>query len=118
MAHQASVVVSDRKSAIVVRRRISALTNRSAAVNRVSACSSATNSAEIGGEQDVPLVAVEAAIPRLPQSDDVGHGRPPLGCGSADARRLQSRRAAAAQLCVQPFYSLPTGLMLPEPAGG
>src|SRR5262249_58148173 len=37
---------------------------------------------------------------------------------SADARRLQSRRAAAARLCVQPFYFLPTGLMLPEPAGG
>jgi len=32
--------------------------------------------AEIGGEQDVPLVTVEAAIPRLPQGDGVGHGHP------------------------------------------
>src|SRR5262249_43291104 len=44
MPHQASVVVSDRNSAMTVRRRISALTNRSAAVNRVRACSSAASS--------------------------------------------------------------------------
>src|SRR5881392_790304 len=43
MPHQASVVVSDSNSAMTVRRRISALTNRSAAVKRVSACSSAAN---------------------------------------------------------------------------
>ena len=44
MAHQASVVVSDNNSAMTVRRRISALTNRSAAVKRVRACSSAASS--------------------------------------------------------------------------
>src|SRR5262249_32838179 len=67
--------------------------------------------------QDVPLVTVEAAIPRLSQSDGVGHGFPPLACGSADAHRLQSRRAAAARPCVEPLLALPTGLVLPEPAG-
>src|SRR5262249_39654831 len=33
-------------------------------------------------------------------------------------RPFQSRRAAAARLCLQPLLSLPTGLTLPEPAGG
>src|SRR5262249_34638152 len=53
--------------------------------------------AEIGGEQDVPLVAGKAAIPRLPQGDGVGHGHPPLLADQpASSLPIETRRSRAA----------------------
>src|SRR5262249_21298878 len=74
--------------------------------------------AEIGGEQDVALVAGEAAIPRLWQGDGVGHGHSPLGLRISRRASLaiETRRSRAALSSAVLF--LPTGLMRPKPAGG
>src|SRR5262249_57580473 len=70
--------------------------------------------AEIGGEQDVPLLAGEAAIPWLRHGDGVGHWHPRL---LADQPASVSRNRDAPQPRGFVVIFLPTSLMLPERAG-
>src|SRR5262249_14585365 len=74
--------------------------------------------AEIGGNEDVPVVAGEAAIPGLRQGDGVGHGHSPLGLRISRRASLaiETRRSRAALSSAVLF--LPTGSTRPKPAGG